>query len=197
MDMPLIIKVASIPKERMQVYFIDSEDYFKDRNNFFDDGGKLYNDNDERAIFYAKGVIETIKKLNWAPNLVHIHGWISSLIPLYIKHYYKDDPTFNNTKTIVSIYDDRLSGKFDRNFLKKIQFDEIVEKNLELLKNPTYENLYKLSISMADGVIFSSKSSKEKFKELIKNNKPTLECSGDDNDYKVKYLKFYNSILDE
>ena len=108
MDMPLIIKVASIPKERMQVYFIDSEDYFKGRNIFFNDKGDLYEDNDERAIFYAKGVIETIKKLNWAPNLVHVHGWISSLIPLYINHYYKDDPIFNNTKTIVSVYDNRL-----------------------------------------------------------------------------------------
>ena len=130
MDMPLIIKVASIPKERMQVYFIDSEDYFKGRNIFFDDNGSLYKDNDERAIFYAKGVIETIKKLNWAPNIVHVHGWISSLIPLYIKHYYKDDPIFNDTKTIVSVYDDRLSGKFDKNFLKKRK-ERIVPSNLK------------------------------------------------------------------
>ena len=167
MDMPLIIKVASIPKERMQVYFIDSEDYFKGRNIFFNDKGDLYEDNDERAIFYAKGVIETIKKLNWAPNLVHVHGWISSLIPLYINHYYKDDPIFNNTKTIVSIYDNRLKGKLDKNFLKKIEFDDIVDKNLQSLKKPTYEELYKLSISQADGVIFTSGSSKDNFKDFV------------------------------
>ena len=196
MDMPLIIKVASIPKERMQVYFIDSEDYFRGRNIFFDDSGSLYKDNDERAIFYAKGVIETIKKLNWAPNIVHIHGWISSLIPLYIKHYYKDDPIFNDTKTIVSVYDDRLSGKFDKNFLKKIQFDEIVDENLSLLKNPTYDELYKLSLTQADGVIFTSSSAKEKFKEFVNNDIPTLECTSNE-DFEDKYLEFYNSFLDE
>jgi len=196
MDMPLIIKVASIPKERMQVYFIDSEDYFKGRNIFFNDKGKLYDDNDERAIFYAKGVIETIKKLNWAPDLVHVHGWISSLIPLYIKHYYKDDPIFNNTKTIVSIYDERLKGNFDKNFLKKIQFDEIVDENLSLLKTPTYEELYKLSITQADGVIFTSSTAKENFKEFITNDIPNIICSSED-DNNNKYLEFYNSFLDE
>ena len=197
MDMPLLIKVASIPKERMQVYFIDSEDYFKGRNIFFNDKGNLYKDNDERAIFYAKGIIETIKKLNWAPNLVHVHGWISSLVPLYIKHYYKDDPIFSNTKTIVSVYEDRLSGKFDKNFLKKIQFDEIVDENLNLLKTPTYEELYKLSLTQSDGVIFTSSSVKDEFNGLIKKDVPTLQCSSTDDDYENKYLEFYNSMLDE
>ncbi len=196
MDMPLIIKVASIPKERMQVYFIDSEDYFKGRNIFFNDKGDLYEDNDERAIFYAKGVIETIKKLNWAPNLVHVHGWISSLIPLYINHYYKDDPIFNNTKTIVSIYDNRLKGNLDKNFLKKIEFDDIVDKNLQLLKKPTYEELYKLSISQADGVIFTSDSSKDKFKDFVRKDASIMECTSNE-DYENKYLQFYNSFFDE
>ena len=196
MDMPLIIKVASIPKERMQVYFIDSEDYFKGRNIFFNDKGDLYEDNDERAIFYAKGVIETIKKLNWVPNLVHVHGWISSLIPLYINHYYKDDPIFNNTKTIVSIYDNRLKGNLDKNFLKKIEFDDIVDKNLQSLKKPTYEELYKLSISQADGVIFTSRSSKDKFKDFVRKDASIMECTSNE-DYENKYLQFYNSFFDE
>ena len=196
MDMPLIIKVASIPKETIQVYSIDSEDYFQGRNVFFNDKGKLYDDNDERAIFYAKGVIETIKKLNWAPDLVHVHGWISSLIPLYIKHYYKDEPIFNNTKTIVSIYDERLTGNFDKNFLKKIQFDEIVDENLSLLKTPTYEELYKLSLTQTDGVIFASTTAEENFKEFITNDIPNMVCSSE-NDNENKYLEFYNSFLDE
>ena len=127
---------------------------------------------------------------------MHIHGWISSLIPLYIKHYYKDDPIFNDTKTIVSVYDDRLSGKFDKNFLKKIQFDEIVDENLSLLKTPTYDELYKLSLTQADGVIFTSSSAKEKFKEFVNNDIPTLECTSNE-DFKDKYLEFYNSFLDE
>ena len=87
-DMPLIIKVASIPKERIQVYFIDNEEYFKRKATFTDEDGNLFADNDERAIFFAKGVVETVKKLNWAPDIIHVHGWLASLLPLYLKRYY-------------------------------------------------------------------------------------------------------------
>ena len=90
MDMPLVIKVASIPKERIQVYFIDNEDYFKRKATFKDENGKLFKDNDERAIFFAKGVIETIKRLNWPPDIIHVHGWLSSFFPLYLREMYKD-----------------------------------------------------------------------------------------------------------
>ena len=92
LDMPLIIKVASIPKERMQVYFIDNEEYFKRRSLLHNDKGKLHADNDERMIFFTKGVIETVKKLNWSPDIIHVHGWIASLMPLYLKEYYRDEP---------------------------------------------------------------------------------------------------------
>ena len=105
MDMPLIIKVASIPKERMQVYFIDNDEYFKNRLLDSDKKKKLYDDNDERAIFFAKGVVETIKKLNWTPDIIHVHGWIASLMPLYLKQYYKDEPLFSKSKVVTSIYE--------------------------------------------------------------------------------------------
>ena len=150
MDMPLIIKVASIPKERMQVYFIDSEDYFKGRSGYSkDENNKLYKDNDERSIFFSKGVIETIKKLNWAPDLIHVHGWIASLLPLYMKYYYKDDPIFDGTKVVVSLYENALDGKMDKNFVKKIKYDEIDDSNLTLLNESTYENLYKIALKYA------------------------------------------------
>ena len=144
MDMPLILKVASIPKERMQVYFIDSEDYFKNRLVQFDKNNKLYKDNDERSIFFAKGVIETIKKLNWAPDLIHVHGWIASLLPLYLKNFYKDDLMFEKTKVLVSLYDNQIKGKLDKKVVDKLKFDEIQDKNLSILDDPTYENLYKI-----------------------------------------------------
>ena len=153
MDMPLILKVASIPKERMQVYFIDSEDYFKNRLVKFDKNNKLYKDNDERSIFFAKGVIETIKKLNWAPDLIHVHGWIASLLPLYLKNFYKDDPMFEKTKVIVSLYDNQIKGKLDKKVVDKLKFDEIQDKNLSILDDPTYENLYKISLALADGCL--------------------------------------------
>ena len=109
-DHPLIIKVASIQPARMQVYFIDNEDYFKRKATLTDEDGKLFSDNDERAIFFAKGVIETVKKLNWAPDIIHVHGWMASLLPLYIKEYYSDEPLFSESKIITSVYNKDLKA---------------------------------------------------------------------------------------
>ena len=110
MDMPLIIKVASIPKERMQVYFIDNEEYFKRRAILHDSAGKIFKDNDERMIFFTKGVIETVKKLNWSPDIIHLHGWFTSLFPLYLKSYYADEPLFLESKIVYSVYEPDFKG---------------------------------------------------------------------------------------
>ena len=194
MDMPLILKVASIPKERMQVYFIDSEDYFKNRLVECDKNGKLYKDNDERSIFFAKGIIETIKKLNWTPDLIHVHGWIASLLPLYLKNFYNNDPMFENTKVIVSIYDNQLKGKLDKKIINKLKFDDIDDKNLSILENPTYDNLYKISLAFSDGVIFAS-DIKKNYIEMIKKAKiPVLECFSNI-DFEKEYLDFYEKFL--
>ena len=194
MDMPLILKVASIPKERMQVYFIDSEDYFKNRLVECDKNGKLYKDNDERSIFFAKGIIETIKKLNWTPDLIHVHGWIASLLPLYLKNFYNNDPMFENTKVIVSIYDNQLKGKLDKKIINKLKFDDIDDKNLSILENPTYDNLYRISLAFSDGVIFAS-DIKKNYIEMIKKAKiPVLECFSNI-DFEKEYLDFYEKFL--
>ena len=194
MDMPLILKVASIPKERMQVYFIDSEDYFKNRLVECDKKGKLYKDNDERSIFFAKGIIETIKKLNWTPDLIHVHGWIASLLPLYLKNFYNNDPMFENTKVIVSIYDNQLKGKLDKKIINKLKFDDIDDKDLSILENPTYDNLYRISLALSDGVIFAS-DIKKNYIEMIKKAKiPVLECFSNI-DYEKEYLDFYEKFL--
>lgn len=196
MDMPLILKVASIPKERMQVYFIDSEDYFKGRSGYSkDDDGNLFDDNDERAIFFVKGVVETIKKLNWAPNLIHVNGWIASLLPLYLKYYFKDDPIFQETKVVVSLYKDQIEGDLNKNFVNKINFDGIEGDPLKSLSKPTYENLYRISAEHADGVILTS-DLKSKYSDILDKTKvPILECNFDDPEYKEKYTNFYNSFL--
>ena len=196
MDMPLILKVASIPKERMQVYFIDSEDYFKGRSGYSkDDDGNLFDDNDERAIFFVKGVVETIKKLNWAPNLIHANGWIASLLPLYLKYYFKDDPIFQETKVVVSLYKDQIEGDLNKNFVNKINFDGIEGDPLKSLSKPTYENLYRISAEYADGVILTS-DLKSKYSDILDKTKvPILECNFDDPEYKEKYTNFYNSFL--
>ena len=123
MDMPLIIKVASIPKERIQVYFIDNEEYFKRKATFFDVEGKLFEDNDERAIFFAKGVVETVKKLNWAPDVIHVHGWMASLLPLYLRTYYKDEPIFADAKIVTSLYEQGFEGSLSTEMKSKIAFE--------------------------------------------------------------------------
>ena len=112
-DMPLIIKVASIPKERIQVYFIDNDEYFKRKSTFTDEEGVMYPDNDERAIFFAKGVVETVKKLNWVPDIIHVHGWLASLLPVYMKHYYKHEALFSETKIVTSVYNTGFEGNLD------------------------------------------------------------------------------------
>jgi len=124
-DMPLIIKVASIPKERIQVYFIDNEEYFKRKATFTDEDGNLFKDNDERAIFFAKGVVETVKKLNWAPDIIHVHGWLASLLPLYLKKYYASEPLFKESKIVMSVYNSGFNGTLNEELIDKIAFDGI------------------------------------------------------------------------
>ena len=195
LDMPLIIKVASIPKERMQVYFIDNEEYFKNRLLDSDKKKKLYNDNDERAIFFAKGVVETIKKLNWSPDIIHVHGWIASLMPLYLKEYYKDDPLFSKSKIVTSIYENEISGNLNNEIVKKIKFDEVESDTLKVLGKTTYENLYKISIMNSDGVIFANDNVKESYIDLAKSLKiPTLKC-GYSEGYEKQYIEFYNDKI--
>jgi starch synthase len=194
-DMPLIIKVASIPKERMQVYFIDNDEYFKNRGLHINEKKKLYKDNDERAIFFAKGVVETIKKLNWSPDIIHVHGWIASLLPLYLKEYYKDEPLFNNSKVVVSVYGNEISGNLDSKMVKKIQYDEIESETLQVLEKPTYLDLYKNAILNSDGVVIAGEEMDESILNLTQtHNKPTLKC-GFKEGFKKEYLDFYTTKI--
>lgn len=155
--MPLIIKVASIPKERMQVYFIDNEDYFKRKDLLLDKNDKLIKDNDERMIFFTKGVIETVKKLNWTPDIILLHGWFSSLFPLYLKTIFLEDPVFSNSKLIASIYSKSFKGSLSKNLSKKIQFDGI-DDDLSIISDPNFESLTDLMINFSDSVILSSEN---------------------------------------
>jgi starch synthase len=99
-DFPLIIKVASLPGARMQVYFLDNEDFFRRKSVFTDDEGEAFDDNEDRMVFFCKGAIETVKKFGWPPDIIHCHGWMTSLVPLYIKKAYKNEPLFRDSKSI-------------------------------------------------------------------------------------------------
>ncbi len=133
-DHPLIIKVASIQSARMQVYFIDNDDFFQRKSTVIDEAGNEYEDNDDRSIFYVRGVLETVKKLRWIPDLIHCHGWMSALTGLYIKRAYADDPCLRNAKIVYSIYGDDFKVPFRNDFGKKLQMDGIAENDLRSIK---------------------------------------------------------------
>ncbi|MEZ4853235.1 glycogen/starch synthase [Flavobacterium sp.] len=158
MDMPLIIKVASIPKERIQVYFIDNDEYFKRKATFSDEEGNLFPDNDERAIFFAKGVVETVKKLNWVPDVIHIHGWLAALLPVYLKHYYKNEGIFADTKIVTSVYNLGFEGSLDASMKEKLAFDNVSQEAVEAITEASYENLMKLTIDHSDAVVIGSEN---------------------------------------
>jgi len=152
-DHPLIIKVASIPQIRLQVYFIDNEEFFHRKAFMEDDKGILFPDNDMRMIFFAKGVLETVKKLGWAPDIIHCHGWFTSLVPLYVKKVFSRDPHFAESKVVMSLYSDVFKGTLDKKLQKKITFDQITSSDVSELADPTHAGLMKLGMRYADGVI--------------------------------------------
>ena len=193
LDMPLIIKVASIPKERIQVYFIDNEDYFKRKATLTDEDGSLYPDNDERAIFFAKGVIETVKKLNWSPDIIHVNGWLASLLPIYLKEYYKNEPLFTDSKIVTSVYNQSFDDTLDTNMLKKVRFDNINEDAIKHLEIPSYVNLMKIAIDYSDALIQGSAQIPKELEDYLKNsNKPVLEYFSLE-DFGEPYSEFYNT----
>jgi len=191
LDMPLIIKVASIPKERIQVYFIDNEEYFKRKATLTDEEGKLFDDNDERAIFFAKGVIETVKKLNWSPDIIHINGWLTSLLPLYLRTYYKSEPLFNESKIISSIYDQPFEGSLNKKLVSKIQFDGIEKTDAQHISKPTFVNLMKTAIDYSDALIKGSENIDDELSNYIEDSKkPTLEYHSVE-EFTEPYTEFY------
>ena len=195
LDMPLIIKVASIPKERIQVYFIDNEEYFKRKATFTDENGMLFADNDERAIFFAKGVIETVKKLNWAPDIIHVHGWLASLLPLYLKQYYRDEPLFKESKIVTSIYNQSFDDTLNMGMIDKIKFDEIEDTHINKLKTPSYSNLMKVAVDFSDGLIKGSQELPKELEDYIDNcNKPVLDFQYPEA-FTEAYTEFYNTQI--
>lgn len=191
LDMPLIIKVASIPKERMQVYFIDNEDYFKRKATLTDEEGNLFPDNDERAIFFAKGVIETIKKLNWSPDIIHVNGWLASMLPLYLRNYYGNEPLFNKAKIVTAVYNQDFEGTLDKDMHKKVLFDGMEDEQVKHLKKANYVNLIKTSVENSDAAIIAGDNIPEELKKFLdKLDKPVLGYKNRE-EFGQAYLDFY------
>ncbi|MCQ2157280.1 MAG: glycogen/starch synthase [Bacteroidales bacterium] len=197
-DRPLIIKVASISAARIQVYFIDNEDYFRRKQTFFDADGKFFEDNDERAIFFARGILETVKKLRWAPDVIHCQGWISHLLPVYLKKAYKDDPIFSSSKIVLSLYDDTPKEPFSGKFVQKIPFGGVTTEDVKFLSEPTGINLAKTAIQFSDGIIMGSGNVDKEIVDFCKeSNLPVLPFNGkslENGSYIDEYNAFYDKL---
>ena len=197
-DRPLIIKVASISSARMQVYFIDNEDFFRRKAVFCDADGKFFEDNDERAIFFARGVLETVKKLRWKPDIVHCQGWISHILPLYLKKAYDNDPIFSDSKIVLSLYDEP-NYTFATDLAAKIPIGGIGPEDIDAITASDGINLARLAIRYADGVIYGSKKIDKGLKQYVaERSLPVLqspEISLEDTGYIQEYNDFYEQIL--
>ena len=197
-DHPLIIKVASIQKARMQIYFIDNEDFFtKKKNTLYDEDGAFCEVNDMRSVFFTRGVIETVKKLNWSPDVIHCHGWISALIPVYIKRALtiRDNPLFNETKIVYSIYDDGFEEHFKPGFDKMMKLQGMSSKDLKYFKEANYVSLTKAAIDYSDGIVVCAEHIHPEIEAYLQTiNKPLLTYP-EQVHYAQACNEFYDSIL--
>ncbi|QMU31008.1 glycogen/starch synthase [Adhaeribacter radiodurans] len=197
-EKPLIIKVASIPNAKLQVYFIDNEDYFHRKSVLVDKDNKFYTDNDERAIFFCKGVLETVKKLGWSPDIVHCNDWMTGLIPMYLKTTYKKDPIFKDAKSIFTVYNNEFDYKFEGDLLEKVKMLDIEDDMLTHLKTADFEGFVKVGMEYADLV---SKSHEENFSENINalfkefcSTKPINQIDSSDENFLDSYYNLYNEL---
>lgn len=193
-DYPLIIKVASIQSARMQVYFIDNDDFFQRKYTVSDDQGVEFEDNDDRCIFFVRGVIETIRKLRWVPDVVHIHGWIAALAPLYIKRAFAEDPCFRSAKVVYSVYDHPFKDPFRESFKQKLIIDGVTESDIQDLNGSVdFTALTKMAMRYSDGVIQGSETmSKEVLEATAELNVPFLPFQESD-----CYIESYNDFYDQ
>lgn len=196
-DHPLIIKVATIVQTRVQVYFIDNEDYFSKRKMTCDENGNEYPDNGERAIFFARGVLETVKKLRWVPDIIHVQGWMGSVVPLYIKTAYHEEPSFANTKVVTSLFPKSLKSNLDSNFKRCVEFRDAKASMLDKYNDSfDFDELGKLAIDYSDGIIAAHKDVSKSLMSYAKTQGvPTLDYPGED--FGDAYEAFYSQICQD
>ena len=195
-DYPLIIKVASLPGARLQVYFLDNEEFFRRKHIFEDDKGNPFDDNQDRMVFFCKGVLETVKKFGWPPDIIHCHGWMTSLIPFYLRTVYKDDPIFNNAKVLYSVYNNTLESSFDKRFFNKASINNLEPDDLKNFANGKGGiKLHKGAAAYADAIIHGSENLDSAIAQDIDAvTVPVLEYKDEDS-YLPAYIDFYKDLM--
>ncbi|MCQ2224944.1 MAG: glycogen/starch synthase [Paludibacteraceae bacterium] len=195
-DHPLIIKVASIQAARMQVYFIDNDDFFQRKYTIADENGE-FDDNEDRSIFFVRGVLETVKKLRWTPDIIHCHGWMSALTPIFIKKAFNTDPFFKNAKTVYSVYADDFQKPFSNKFAQKLKLDGISDQDLASIndKEVSFADLSNFAVDFADATIIGSETiNKDVLSHIEKSGKPFLTYQNPET-YVDAYNDFYDQLL--
>jgi starch synthase len=196
-DHPLIIKVASVSAARMQVYFIDNDEYFKRKNTVTNDKGEFHDDNDERSMFFCRGVLETVKKLGWQPDVIHCHGWMAGLMSLYVKKLYNKDPHFAETKVVYSVYNEAFNKNWDAGFADKLKFDGFDDEVINELKEPSFENVSKIIMKYADGLNISSENLDASLQKLVDEQSCLKqEYVPEENQTKVM-SEFFDKVIEE
>ncbi len=201
-DHPLLIKVASIQTARIQIYFIDNDDLFHRRKGVSDDNGVEYADNDDRVIFYARGVIETVKKLRWTPDIILCSGWMSSLAPLYLKKAFNDEPFFANAKIVLMLDDNEYQKPFSTKFADKLRIDGITNSDVRSIADfPVgYEELLRLAVDYSDAIVYATPKVNQRVANYAETKgKPILpyEAKEDLNDVCARQWEFYQSLLQQ
>jgi starch synthase len=197
-DHPLIIKVASIQSARMQVYFIDNQDLFQRKTIFRDAKKKFFKDNEDRMIFFCRGVLETVKKLGWSPDVIHCHGWMTSLIPFFVKTGYKDEPMFKNSKVVYSSYFQDMEESFSPNLAKKLKMDGVTADDMKLYKEPSMANIHLAAMKLSDGIIKGCDGKHTAIDSFLKKaGKPVMNYQpfDDEGNFVNACSDFYDEIL--
>ncbi|MBC7891646.1 MAG: glycogen/starch synthase [Sphingobacteriaceae bacterium] len=197
-EKPLIIKVASVPNAKLQVYFIDNEDYFQRKTVFVDKDDQFYEDNDERAVFFCKGALETVRKLGWAPDVVHCNDWMTALIPLYLRTTYKNDPIFKDTKSVFTVYNNPFRFKFDEDLLDKVKAMDIHDDMLDSLRSLDYEGFIRIGVEYADTVVKADEDVSETINSILDEfPDKKVELADEDGNYTETYYALYNELVSQ
>ncbi len=195
-DHQLVIKVASITSARMQVYFIDNDDYFHRKVELKDENGVFCQDNDERMMFYGRGVLETIIKLQWSPSVIHCNSWFSALVPILVKLTYQGNPLFESSKIVLSLYDEGFDNTFDENFIEKLAEQDIDVKNLENIGAPTYQNIMRFALGYCDGLIVPEEMMDCEVVKTAKELGVDVFCPSKE-DFVSSYKEIYDKIINK
>ncbi len=191
-DNPLVIKVASVPNTKMQVYFLDNEDFFHRKAVFNDDDGKFFDDNDERTIFFCKGVMETVKKLGWAPDIIHCQGWMTSLIPLYLKTIYKDEPVFSNAKVVYSVYHETKNDSLGSDFMRKASMNSIDDACLECFGNGSVNQINIGAVKHSDAIVTGCDEAHKSVEDFLDGK---LVMRHTDENLEEDYVSLYEKLM--